>query len=203
MFAGCDDDDTASDEYFPIDNGHRWSYQRWIFGQKPEDFSGWLYDTVRYEVARDTILEGLPYKIITMNGEIDKVIRRAGTSYYMRWYYRYNRQFFEEIRFLDTSKRPGVRWEHIPPGDEYSKTVFVVKAWNTTRKVKDKTYRNVIVIEEQVWRKNSIGDYTHRDSSLHFYARDVGEVFLFLPYVRDTYINNANYVLMGNDSMSD
>jgi hypothetical protein len=179
LMLSCDEHDliAPAEPFFPI-NDFRMEYRQvYTFG----GMSDALVDTVSYHMRGDTVILFKRYKKITDDsGNTDHLIRVEGNRYYRRDVNSWSGIPSAEYVFLDASASVGARWWRDIDG--YLKAEYHIVDKGISRTVLGKTYPNVIEVVVNYYHRQHTGQYTYWQSTVHYYAKDVGEIFSFKPY---------------------
>jgi hypothetical protein len=197
LLAACDDRDiqpTTSADYFPLNSGQEWHYQRWV-DNLPADASKNIWDTLKLAVAGDTVVEGKTYKIIADEaGNIDKIVRKEGAQYLGRHHELYG-DFSHEYVFLDLNKSVGESWSYLKDGGT-TKTEYTILSKNANHTVSGVEYNNVIEVKVDYYNITITGDFELWVTAVHHYADGVGEIYHYYPYpVSLVFGNISGYIV--------
>ncbi len=182
--ASCDESEpriiSDSGNFFPLEDGRQWTYQRKLISTG-EDGMVWVLDTLELKINGDTLVDGQRYKkIVTDEGEIQKIVRNEGSKYFGRNHDLYL-GYSHEYMYLDTALPVGSSWSYLKDGGA-TKTEYIITAKNSTQVFFDKVYTEVIEVEAVYYDLTTPTSYSVRYSTKHFYAKGVGEIYYFYPY---------------------
>jgi hypothetical protein len=179
----CDETERIEPEtgtgYFPMAENTEWKYLRELFtaGDHTTVMSS---DTTRNFIKGDTTIEGLTYKMVVNEyGILEKVIRKKNGKYYGRHHELYG-TFTKEYLFLDDNAEVNAVWRHYK-NDNTTLTEYKVTALNSTRTFNDIAYDSVMELEVNYYYKDN-DEYLLNYSTLHYYAKGIGEIYANYPY---------------------
>ena len=189
-----DSDPGLTGNYFPLNNGREWTYERWL-ANGPDEM---IWDTVTLQVQGSSIIDGQSYsQIIDPEGRVEtKVVRVEGSRYFGRHHELYG-SFSHEYVFLDTDKAVGESWSYIKDGGS-SKTEYVIAAINSSQVVAGIKYNDVIEVKVNYYQQTPAGNYELWLTALHYYAKDVGEIFHHYPYPVSRLYGDINAYLIND-----
>jgi hypothetical protein len=131
-------------------------------------------------IKGDTLIESLNYrKVIDKYGNLAKVIRKEGSKYYGRNHELYG-GFSKEYLFLDDNAGLNSGWKHFK-NDSTTLTEYRVTAVNSTITLNGVDYHDVMKMEVSYYYKGD-RDFVLSYSTLHYYAKGIGEVYTSYPY---------------------
>jgi len=179
----CDEteriDPKTEEGYFPMKENSEWSYLRELFsaGDHTAVMSS---DTTQNFIKGDTTIESLTYKmVVDQYGILVKVIRKEDGKYYGRNHELYG-GFSKEYLFLDDNAALNTIWRHYK-NDNATLTEYKVMALNSSRTFNNIKYHSVMEIEVNYYYKNN-EEYVLNYSTLHYYAKGIGEIYAYYPY---------------------
>lgn len=188
-----------SGNYFPLDNHHEWSYQ-----QRMENFNGdeiiyWWFDTLTLHVQGEVTEDGQIYKALTdADNQVNKLVRREGSKYFVRNHESYFGNFSDEYIFLDIDKAVGDSWSYIKD-EGYSKTEYVIMAKNASHIILGVEYKDVIEVQVNYYHQTTNqGTYELWVSAVHYYAKGIGDVYHYYPYPISGRYGDASSFLINN-----
>jgi hypothetical protein len=202
LLTSCNDDAMTKREaqgsFFPMENAREWIYQREL-RSTDGNATLWLSDTIRLQVNGDTTVEGKKYKkIVTDEGEIQKIVRVEGSQYFGRNHELYL-GYSTEYMFLDTEQPVGSSWTYLKDGGA-SKTEYVIIAKTATQNFLGRVYKDVIEVEVTYYLYSN-EEYSKWLSTKHFYAKGVGEIYNYYPYpVSKYYADLSSFIINTNIS---
>ncbi len=165
--------------YFPMKENSEWSYSYKIF-QVGDHTTLSLSDTTRYFIKGDTTIEGLTYKmVVDQYGILEKVIRMEEGKYYGRNHELYG-SFSNEYLFLDDNATLNTVWRHYK-NDNTTLTEYKVTALNSSKTFNSIAYDSVMEIQVNYYYKEN-GEYILDYSTLHYYAKGIGEIYAYYPF---------------------
>lgn len=179
LFIQCDESEKIEigfeDDYFPLKENSEWKYL-WEYFLSPDHHTLWISDTVQNIIKGDTIFDGITYrKVVDGNGSIVKVIRKEGSKYYGRNHDQYL-GFMKEYLFLDEEASLNSSWRHIKT--EYE-TEYNVIGLNSTHTFNGVTYHNVMELQVNYYQQGEALELHY--STLHYYAKGIGEIYSHYP----------------------
>jgi hypothetical protein len=181
--SGCgpeeNDVQPAGGDFFPLTEGSRWNYQRWVSNALDDDSS--IMDTLQLTIgATVTVDEKVYTEIVDGDGITDKLIRVEGSKYYGRdheLYFGYTHEYL----FLDTEKSAGESWSYLKD-DGNTKTEYIIKSTNATHTIFGKSYQDVIEVQVNYYTRTTENEYEFSFSVMHYYAKGAGEIYSYYPY---------------------
>jgi hypothetical protein len=196
-FSSCEHEHVKSGEsFFPLEDGFTWTYQRWqIINVGDNGIDRSVLDTITLTVAGDTLIDGQKYKNITSNNfSPEKAVRQEGTKYFGRHHELYG-TWSKEYMFLDTSVPVGGTWTHIKEDEYISKTVYEVKAVNSSREIGGKQYTDLIEVEASYYYKE-LEEEKLWLRAIHYYSKDGGEIYNYYPYPASGRFSDVEAILI-------
>ena len=121
------------------------------------------------------------------------MVRKQGGKYYGRnheWYL----GFTKEYLFLDEEASLHSTWRHYK-NDSTFVTEYKVIAVNSTRTFNGVDYPNVIELEVNYYYLEG-EEFVLHYSTLHYYAKGVGEIYTFYPYPVSSTFADLNISLL-------
>jgi hypothetical protein len=166
--------------YFPMTKGSYWEYEGNINCYVPDTAQG-CYSTFKYSALGDSLAWDDNYKALSRDGYPFKFIKRNNHEYFSNGYY------LPEYKFLDTSIPVNGKWVY-PDGEpdslDFYKVEFNILEVNASKKIKGKVYNNVIVVlYMQSGRQRIDDEFEELSRSYHYYAKDIGEIYMRYPAV--------------------
>ncbi len=179
LFVGCDEGEKVEmrGDYFPLQENARWEYAQKYSSSDHSTMAWW--DTAVNVIKGDTLIESLKYKkVVDIDGNLIKVIRKQGGKYYGRNHDLYI-GFSKEYLFLDDNARLNAGWKHFK-NDSTTLTAYKVIAVNSTVTFNDVEYHDVMKMEVSYsyFRDN---EFVLIYTILHYYAKGIGEVYTSYP----------------------
>jgi len=175
------DDDNG---YFPMKENSQWRYRRELF-TAGDHSSVMSSDTVENFIKGDTIIDDITYKmVVDQYGILVKVIRKEDGKYYGRNHELYG-GFSNEYLFLDDNAVLNTLWRHYK-NDNTTLTEYEVTAANSSRTFNDIEYHNVMELEVRYYYKQN-DEYVLNYTTLHYYAKGIGEIYAYYPYPSMTF----------------
>jgi hypothetical protein len=193
LLNGCDDEtESISGDYYPL-NDRTERYQEYIsffdgvglaFGDEPSD-------TTTVEITSSVKVDGRDYKVVSHSRAFQRLIRREGCRYFARDEAFTGGPYGDEYLFLDASLPVGSTWTIDQP--TIGRNVeFTIKEKNTSIEVFDRSFNDVIIVQEDTYRGFEDVPLT----IYRYYQKDVGEVYNYLPYPLSLIYADAQSVLM-------
>jgi len=180
-------------DYFPLQEDSGWEYLREFFSTADDSAFLWS-DTLRTFIKGDTIFEGLSYKkVVDQYGNLIKVLRKQEGKYYGRNHELYL-GFTTEYLFLDEGASLNSSWRHYK-NDSTSVTEYKVTAVNSIRTFNNVEYHSVMELEVNYYYLEG-EEFVLHYSTLHYYAKGIGEIYTFYPYPASLTYSDLNISLL-------
>jgi len=178
LFSGCDDEnESISGDYYPL-NDRTERYQEYIYSWTDDAIIDHPWGTTTVEIASSTKVDGKDYKVVSHSLGFQRLLRKESCRYFARdQVYAGGPYDDNEYMFLDVSLPVGSTWTIDQPNMGRS-VVFTIKEKNTSIEEFDRTFNDVIVVQEETYRGVEEVPLT----SYRYYQKDVGEVYNYLPY---------------------
>lgn len=169
------------EDYLPLIENSKWEYLNEYFSTADASLLG--SGTLHHVIKGDTILDGIHYrKVVDENGNLVKVLRKDGSKYYGRNHELYG-GFSKEYLFLDEAASLNGAWEHIKIG---YKTAYKVIGLNTSHTIQGVDYHDVMELQVNYYYQEG-EEFKLNYSTLHYYAKGIGEIYTFYPYPSNMY----------------
>jgi hypothetical protein len=177
LLSGCDDDnESISGDYYPLNNRTE-RYQEYISYSTFDGIFVDLWDTTTVEIASSTKVDGKDYKVVSHSIGFQRLLRKESCRYFARdQVYAGGPYDDNEYMFLDVSLPVGSTWTIDQPNMGRS-IVFTIKEKNTSIEEFDRTFNDVIVVQEDIYRVGDDSPFT----CYRYYQKNVGEVYNYLP----------------------
>jgi hypothetical protein len=178
LLSGCDDDnESISGDYYPL-NDRTERYQEYIYSWTDNAIIDQPWGTTTVEIASSTKVDGKDYKVVSHSIGFQRLLRKENCRYFARdQVYAGGPYDDNEYMFLDVSLPVGSTWTIEQP-NMGRRVVFTIKEKNTSIEEFDRTFHDVIVVQEDTYRGIEEVPLT----SYRSYQKDVGEVYNYLPY---------------------
>lgn len=184
-------------DYFPLTENSKWENLWEHFYYSTHDLMA--TDTAEIVIKGDTILDGVVYKkIVYEHGGIKEIVRKQDGKYYSRSLM-YG-AFMKEYLFLDERAKVNTIWRHFK-NDSTDLTEYRVSAVNSTWAYNSIEYKNVMEMEVNHYYLSG-KEYLLSYSTLHYYAKGIGEIFAYYPAGALTYSDLKISLIRYNDAMS-
>ena len=180
LFVSCDEGETIelSGNYFPLQENALWEYTRKV-SSLDKVTPGWT-DTVSNRIKGDTLIESLLYKkVVDKYDNLVKVVRKEGSKYFGRNHELYG-GFSKEYLFLDDNVDFNSGWKHFK-NDSTTVTEYKVIAVNSTETLNGVYYHDLMKMEVSYYYLSG-KEFVLSYSTLHYYAKGIGEVYTSYPY---------------------
>ena len=180
LLNGCDDEtESISGDYYPL-NDRTERYQEYISYSVDDGFGDEPWDTTTVEITSTTKVDGKDYKVVSHSIGFQRLIRKESCKYFARdqvYPGDPSGAYDDEYMFLDASLPVGSTWTIEQP-NMGRRIVFTIKEINTSIEEFDRTFNDVIIVQEDTYRGLEDVPLT----SYRYYQKDVGEVYNYLPY---------------------
>jgi hypothetical protein len=111
----------------------------------------------------------------------------------------YSSDFSHEYVFLDTDKAVGESWHYIKTDAGYSKAEYIILEKGATANVLGVVYNDVIKVQVNYYQPVAgTDDHELWLSSVHYYAKGVGEIYSFYPYPASFTYSDLSSFIMNN-----
>lgn len=159
----CSDDEAVpyKGNYFPMIQGGHWTYEQKWACDGPND-NQTCVEIVQAEVLNKTLEWDRDYKAIQHPAGF-QFVKIKDSEYFGTGYY------LTEYKFLDDELRAGGKWGD---EDEFTYQRFEIAEVNAVKKIKGKTYNNVIVVNQET---SYSGDPVI--TNVYHYAKDIGLIY--------------------------
>jgi hypothetical protein len=143
-------------------------------------------DTIRIGSSGDTLIDNKRYQTFDyysrdpLSGKIwefhdlYKIFRQEGSQYLEPRLYASGREHV----FLDTQKPQGSSWFYYDGSENDVKTIYTIRATNSSQVVNGSKLENVIDVEIETLGKNLSGGYYRVNLTHRYFAKDIGEIFV-------------------------
>jgi hypothetical protein len=164
IFTSCSDDETipVKGNYFPMMKGSQWTYEQKRACDWP-DATKMCIETFQAKVLNESLEWDDKYKGIQHPAGSFQFVKVNDSEYFGMGFY------LPEYKFLDDELPVGDKWGD---EDEFSYHRFEIMEVNAFKKIKGKTYSNVIVVKQET---SYGGD--HLIVNVHYYAKNIGMIY--------------------------
>jgi hypothetical protein len=164
------------EDYLPLIENSKWEYLNEYFSTANASFLG--SSTIEHYIKGDTTIDGMHYKkVVDENGNLVKILRKDGSKYYGRNHELYG-GFSKEYLFLDEAASLNSAWEHIKIG---YKTEYKIIGLNATHTIHGVDYNDVMELQVNYYYQEG-EEFKLNYSTLHYYAKGIGEIYTYYPY---------------------
>jgi hypothetical protein len=187
LVAGCADHEFSSvardGDYLPTDQTDRYFLREQF--THPDLSNRFYNDTIRVAFAGDVVLNNKVYQKFELYSMWDSGSGMFESRNVYRYFRKEGARYMEpaeypeaeEHVFLDIEKPVGSSWHYFGGFEKETKTTYIIKAVNATRRINGTDYKDVIEVEMETQVRDYNGSYYRLMTCTRYFARGKGEVY--------------------------